>query len=92
MPKSDAERQRKRRAKLKSEALKPLLVRGDNGEFDERIRISKAIQKLALEGELSDEVIELIIKTCTTVIPTPERSKQLYIRKIVTEYLTDNGL
>ena len=41
MAMTDAERQRKRREKLKNEAMKPLLVRGENGKFDERIRIKK---------------------------------------------------
>lgn len=44
---SDAERQRKRRERLKNESMKPILVRGSNGKFDERIRIALAIKKLA---------------------------------------------
>ncbi len=91
MPMTDAERQKKRRAKLKSQSLKPLLVRGNNGEYDERIRVALAVQELSLEGDLSDDVIELIIKKSMNIIPTEEKSQQLYIRQIVTKYLTDNG-
>ncbi|WP_345852572.1 hypothetical protein [Shewanella algae] len=92
MAMTDAERQRKRRAKLKEQSLKPLLVRGDNGEFDERIRVALAVQELASEGLLPQEVIDMIIETATTVIETPEHSTRKYIRKIVTEYLLDNGI
>lgn len=54
---SDAERQRKRRERLKNESMKPILVRGSNGKFDERIRIALAIKKLADQGRLSDDAI-----------------------------------
>jgi hypothetical protein len=88
---SDAERQRKRRAKLKAEAQKPLLVRGDGGEFDERIRIALAIQKLAREGSITKEFIDLIVETSETVFPTTELSTRKYINKIVYKYLTENN-
>ncbi|MGS0695529.1 hypothetical protein [Shewanella sp. 0m-4] len=88
MAMSDAERQRKRRAKLKAEAQKNLLVRGDAGEFDERIRIALSIQKLAREGKITKEFINLIAKTSETVFPTTELSTRLYINKIVSKYLT----
>jgi len=85
---SDAERQRKRRAKLKQEYKKPLFVRGDGGEFDERIRVALAVKELALEGGISEEIIELIVKKSEMVFPANELSTRKYIRKIVSEYLT----
>ena len=91
MAMSDAERQRKRRAKLKAEAQKNLLVRGDGGEFDERIRIALSIQKLAKEGKITKEFINLIVETSETVFPTTELSTRLYINKIVSKYLTNEN-
>jgi len=88
---SDSERQKKRREKLKSESQKSIFVRGDGGEFDERIRVYLAVQKLAKEGMLTKECIDLIVKTSETVFPTPELSTRKYINKIVYEYLTGNN-
>ena len=47
MAMSDAERQKKRRERLRSEGKHTLLVRGANGEYDERIGIAFAVKKLA---------------------------------------------
>jgi len=91
MAMSDAERQRKRREKLKAESQKSLLVRGDGGEFDERIRIALAVKKLAKEGRITKECIALIAETSETVFPTAELSTRKYIKKIVNEYLIDNN-
>jgi hypothetical protein len=88
MAKSDAERQRKRRAKLKKESQKTLFVRGDGGEFDERIRVALAVKKLAMEGKLPDELIALIAEKSETVFPTNEVSTRKFINKIVLQYLT----
>lgn len=82
-----AERQRKRRAILKQNHMKPLLVRGEAGEFDERIRIALAVKELAMEGKLSTELIELIIKKSETVFPTKDLSTRRFINKITSEYL-----
>jgi hypothetical protein len=90
MAMTDAERQRKRRAKLKLESQKNLLVRGDAGEFDERIRVCLAVKKLANEGLLSDEIIELIAKTSETVFPTETLVNRKYINKIVSTYLRES--
>lgn len=91
MAMSDAERQRRRRAKLKTESQKTLLVRGDGGEFDERIRVALAVKKLAKEGKITKECLNLIVKTSETVFPTTELSTRKYINKIVNEYLIDNN-
>ena len=88
---SAAERQRKRRAKLKSESKKPLLVRGDGGEFDERIRVALAVKKLAKEGKISKECIDLIVETSETVFPTTALSTRKSINKIVHRYLNANN-
>lgn len=90
MAMSPAERQRKRRAKLKEDQQKPLLVRGDGGEFDERIRVALAVKELTTEGKLSPEVIELIIQKSEVVFPSKDLSTRKFIRKIVAEYLTFN--
>lgn len=87
---SDAERQKKRRAKLKSEFKKTIFVRGDEGSFDERILIALAVKKLADEGKLNDKTINLIAKTSETVFPETEGERRPYINKIVTEHLTIN--
>lgn len=88
MAMTDAERQRKRRAALKDAELKPLLVRGKDGEFDERIRTALAVQEMACNGQLSKETIEKIALTAETIFLTPEPLKRKYINKIVTVFLT----
>lgn len=88
MAMSDAERQQKRRAKLKLESKKTLFVRGDGGEFDERIRVALAVKELAMNDKLPQELINLIVKTSETVFPTNDLSSRKYINKIVSEYLT----
>jgi len=88
MAKSDAERQKKRRDKLKLDSQKPLLVRGLGGEFDERIRVALAIKELALEGEISSDLINLIAKKSETVFQTDQVSTRKFINKIVLQYLT----
>ena len=84
---TDAERQRKRRAKLKMESQKQLLVRGKDGEFDERLRIALAVKELASEGNLPIEIIQLIVKKSETVFLTEKISTRKYINKIVSKYL-----
>ena len=85
---SDAERQRKRREKLKQQSMKTIFVRGNGGEFDERIRIALAIKELANEQAIEGDVIKLIIERAEIVIPTKDLSTRKYIRKIISEYLT----
>jgi len=89
---SDAERQRKRRAKLKDASQKQIFVRGEGGEFDERIRVALAIKELSLDGELSEEIIKLIVKKSETVLPTKDLATRKYINKIVLKYLTTEGI
>jgi hypothetical protein len=89
MAMTDAERQRKRREKLRASSTKVLLVRGDGGYFDERIRVSLAVRKLALEGLISKDIIELIAKTSETVFDTDKLSDRKFVNKIVTEYLSE---
>ncbi|MBC3832866.1 hypothetical protein H8K33_15255 [Undibacterium amnicola] len=83
-----AERQKKRRAKLRQESMTPLLVRGESGEFDERIRIALAVQSLAKGGELSAEIIEKIASRSELVFSDNDLATRKYIRKIVSEFLT----
>lgn len=87
MAKSDAERQRERRARLKAADQNPILVRGKNGEFDERIRIALAVKELSRENKLPDEIIELIAKQAETVFPTPEPVTRKYINKLIKKFL-----
>lgn len=86
---TDAERQQRRRAKLKAECLKPILVRGKNGEFDERIRIALAIKSLALNGQLSETLIDLIAKEAEDVFPATDNATKKFINHIVKKYLED---
>lgn len=87
MAMSDAERQQKRRLKLKQESKTNLLVQGVNGQFDERIRVALAVKELANDGVIPIEVVNLIIVKSGTVFPNEDLSTQTYIRKIVTKYL-----
>jgi len=90
MSTSANERQRKRRNKLKRESLKPLLVRGTGGMFDERIIVSLAIKKLVEEGKITKEFINLIVEASETVFSEADLSTRKYIKKIVNHYLIEN--
>lgn len=85
---SDAERQRKRRAKLKQMGKKVLHVRGTAGEFDERIRTALAVRELAIEGAIPKDLVKLIASRAEIVFPTEELSTRKFINQIVTDYLT----
>lgn len=89
MAMTDAERQRKRRAKLKAESKKLIEVRGSNGEFDERLRVALAVRELALTNQLTDDIVNLIAKTSENVFPTKDLSTKKYINKLVSNYLTE---
>lgn len=85
-----AERQRRRRAKLKNSDLNQIFVRGEGGEQDERIRVAFAVQSLAKNGELSAEVIEKIVERSEVVFPNNDQLTKKYIRKIVNEFLAQD--
>jgi hypothetical protein len=88
---SDAERQRKRREELKKMDFKNLLVRGKDGEFDERIRVALAVKWLADEGDLSEEILEKIIAASINVLPNEDLVKKKYVRKLISNYLGYKG-
>ncbi len=90
MPMSDAERQKKRRMKLKLEGLSTLHVRGKDGEFDERIRLALSVKELAEDGEIPEDLIKKILDKSEVIIPTPQLSSRKYIRKIMSKYLSYN--
>lgn len=85
---TDAERQRRRRKKLSDDNLKPLLVVGNNGEFDPRIRIALAVKELALNNEIPSEIIEKIAKISETVMETKQFNKP-FINKIILDFLRE---
>jgi predicted nucleotide-binding protein (sugar kinase/HSP70/actin superfamily) len=89
MAMSAAERQKKRRAKLKAESKKAIFVKGENGEFDERIRIALAVKSLSLDGRLPHSIIDLIVNESINVFETNEIYMKKYIRKIISEYLME---
>lgn len=91
MAKTAAERQRERRARLKEECKKPVYVRGNNGELDERFRIALAVKELVKEQAIPKEIIELIIKKSETVFPDKTPLKRKFINKIVSEYLYEDS-
>lgn len=91
MAMTDAERQRKRREKLKEESMRPLLVRGENGRFDERIRIALAVKKLADEKKLTEEIVELIASASASVFEDENIVTKKYIKKLVSKYLAVNN-
>ena len=89
MAMTDAERQRKRRERLKEEGKSAFFVRGSNGEYDERIRIAFAVKKLADQQMIPDDILNLIIATSSSVFGSEDILTQRYIKKIVGEYLSN---
>lgn len=87
MAMSDAERQKKRRERLKDEGKRTLLVRGTNGEYDERIRVAFAVKKLAEKKMIPEDVLDLIITASSSVFENEDLLTQRYIKKLVSEYL-----
>lgn len=90
MAMSDAERQKKRRERLRSEGKHTLLVRGANGEYDERIGIAFAVKKLAEQKMIPEEILNLIIDVSSLIFENDETeiSKKRYMKKIVRAYLS----
>ncbi|MCR9857268.1 hypothetical protein [Vibrio parahaemolyticus] len=89
--KSANERQQKRRNDLKAQNMKAMYVRGTNGEYDERIRVALAVKKLADEGRLSEDVLNLIIEEAVNVIEPIDRVNRLYIQKMMARYLKEKA-
>ena len=85
---NNAERQKRFREELRRNGMKVLYVRGSGGEFDERIRIALGVQKLAAEGALPPAVLDVIIKAAVDVIPPVDRVNELFIRKLLNNYLS----
>ncbi len=88
MAMTDAERQKKRRERLRSEGKHTLLVRGPNGEYDERIGIAFAVKKLAEQNMIPDDILNLIIDTSSLIFEDDQISNKRYMKKIVREYLS----
>ena len=84
-----AERQRKRREKLRAEEKKVFYVRGEGGAFDERIRVAYAVKQLVDKGLLSEDVVNMIINESSKVEQFSHESSlnNKYAKKIVSEYL-----
>jgi hypothetical protein len=91
MAKSANERQQKRRQELKEQHLKTIYVRGKDGEYDERIRVALAVKNLASRGALPQDVIDLIIDEAAMSIPTKDRVNELFIKKIISSYLSNDN-
>lgn len=89
MAMTDAERQRKRRERLKSEGKTSILVMGTNGELDERIAIAFAVKTLAKQKMIPDDVLNLIIKTSGLIMSHSDLVNQKYVIKKVREYLSE---
>lgn len=89
-PMTANERQKKRRAELKNNHLKPIYVRGSDGEFDERIRISSAIKELAEEKAIPSEILEMIITRAVEVIPPKDNVNKIFLTKLIKNYLDVN--
>lgn len=92
MAMSDAERQRKRRKKLKEAGLRPLLVRGDNGEFDETIRVGLAVKALADKGLLSAELKNQIIDVIPESFDCDDIVRSRYMQSKVRNFLSGEDL
>lgn len=88
---TDAERQRKRRERLKSEGKTNILVMGTNGELDERIGIAFAVKTLAKRKSIPDDILELIIKTSGMIMSHSDLVNQKYVMKKVREYLSEES-
>jgi hypothetical protein len=91
MAKSANERQQKRRQELKEQHLKTIYVRGKDGEYDERIRVALAVKNLASRGSLPQDVIDLIIDEAAMSIPTKDRVNELFIKKLISSYLSNDN-
>ncbi|EHP5031025.1 hypothetical protein KPM64_003623 [Vibrio cholerae] len=91
MAKSASERQQKRRQELKDQHLKSIYVRGKDGEYDERIRVALAVKNLALRGELPPDIVNLIIDEAAISIPTKDRVNELFVKKLITNYLSNDN-
>lgn len=91
MAMTDAERQRKRREELRQRDLKPILVRGKDGEYDERIRVALAVKALADGGEIPNHILIRIINAASEVFPDADNVKKRYIKKLVSDYLSFKG-
>ena len=84
---SAAERQKKRRFFLRECNLKPIYVKGKNGEFDARVRVGLAIERLSKQGKLPEIVLQLLISTAVEVIPPKNNVDRSFVKKIIGEFL-----
>ncbi len=84
---SNAERQRLYRERQRHKNLYTIKVKGEDGYFDERIRIAIAIKTMAQEGLLNETIIQRIIAHSIDAIPPKDLVDQQFIRQELENYL-----
>lgn len=84
---SNAERQRLYRERQRHKNLYTIKVKGEDGYFDERIRIAIAIKIMAQEGLLNETIIQRIIANSIEAIPPKDLVDQQFIRQELENYL-----
>ena len=87
-PMSATERQRRRRARLRDQGLKPIWVKGSNGAFDPRLRLAVAIKTMIHEGDVDADLIRRLVtlggRSVSAVRTAPER---LYMERSIRQFL-----
>ena len=85
---SAAERQRRRRARVREQGLKPIWVKGSNGAFDPRLRLALAIKTMIAEGEAEPDLVRRLVtlggRSVSAVRRAPER---LYMEREIRRFL-----
>ena len=86
--KSNAERQRLFRQRREEKGICSIPVKGENGYFDERIRIAYAIELMGKEGELPPKFRKKLLEYSIAAIPPKNRVDELYIRGKLNQFLS----
>lgn len=84
---TNAERQRRFRAKQAQKNLFDMKVKGEGGYFDERIRIAIAIKAMAEDGRIGQDFINELLDYSVSAIPPKDLVDERFIRKELELYL-----
>lgn len=87
---TQAERQARRRKLLRDAEMHPIYVRGENGVFDERIRIAKAVKNLSERQLIPNDVLQLILNEAVECIPPVNFVEKKFLVKMMSEFLNIN--
>ena len=85
---TDAERQRRRRSKLRTQGLKPIWVKGTNGAFDPRLHLAVALKTMVVEGDVDARFVKRLVtlggRSASEIPTSPERK---YMEKTIRQFL-----